>query len=111
MSNTEPRVVQPSLEELLPDPEARELFEEHLAAAEAATLLRSFRRRAGLSQQEVADRLRLTQARISQLESADGRDGPTYGVLRRVAHACGIDLTRILLEAVLPREAYEDRLD
>lgn len=99
MSETQDaREVQPVLEELLPSLPARTRFEETSAALEAAALIRTFRRHAlsasgthGISQTELAQRTGLTPARISQLEKGDGSNGPTYAVLRKIAHACGIE--------------------
>ena len=84
------RRVRPSLEELLPDPEAREAFDETSAALEAGRLVRAFRRKKGFTQSELADRLSITQARISAIETGEGRDGPSYALLKRIAHACGV---------------------
>lgn len=84
------RRVKPSLDELLPDPEAREAFDETSAALEAGRLVRAFRRRRGLTQSELASRLAITQARISAIETGEGRDGPSYALLKRIAHACGV---------------------
>jgi type VI secretion system protein ImpB len=91
-------LVQPSLEDLLTTPEARAAFEAKSAALEAAELIRGFRRRAvaadgtvGISQDELARRIGTSQARVSQIEKGEGRDGPSYALFRRIAYACGID--------------------
>ncbi len=90
--------VEPKLEELLRTPEARERYEEASAALEAADLVRSFRARAigagetrGITQTELATRLGISQARVSEIESGRGRDGPSFALLRRIARTCGID--------------------
>lgn len=100
-------LVQPSLEELLTTPEARAAFEAKSAALEAAELIRGFRRRAvaadgtvGISQDELARRIGTSQARVSQIENGEGRDGPSYALLRRIAFACGIDWTLMLRSIV-----------
>jgi predicted transcriptional regulator len=97
------RVVHPTLDELLPTAEARARFEEKAAALEAADLVRKMRLQAftssgtrGISQRELARRANMRQPQISQIESGEGRDGPTYAVLRRLAYACGLDWGRIL---------------
>ena len=97
------RVVHPTLDELLPTKEARARFEEKTAALEAADLVRKMRLQAltssgtrGISQRELARRASMRQPQISQIESGEGRDGPTYAVLRRLAYACGLDWGRII---------------
>ena len=97
------RVVHPTLDELLPTAEARARFEEKAAALEAADLVRKMRLQAltstgtrGITQRELARRARMRQPQISQIESGEGRDGPTYAVLRRLAYACGLDWGRII---------------
>jgi transcriptional regulator with XRE-family HTH domain len=82
--------VQPALAVLLPTPETMELFQQAAAALEAGRLVRGWREAAGLTQQQLADRLRLTQARISAIEKGRGRDGPTYGLMQRLAAACAV---------------------
>ena len=87
--NEKLRRVKPSLDELLPDPESREAFEEASAALEAGRLVRAFRQQRGITQRELADCLSITQARISAIETGEGRDGPSYALLKRIARACG----------------------
>jgi transcriptional regulator with XRE-family HTH domain len=97
----------PPVDELLPDAASRARFEEVSAALEAADLVRRMRRRAlsvqgtaGISQEELARRTGLSQPRISQIESSAGRDGLSYAVLRRIAHACGIDWGQMLRDGL-----------
>jgi ribosome-binding protein aMBF1 (putative translation factor) len=47
----------------------------------------------GISQQELARRLGVSQARISTIERGNGPQGPTYELLKRIARACGVELT------------------
>ena len=67
-------------------------------AVEAAQLLRSFRTNAGLSQKQLAERLGISQARVSQAELGGERDGPTYAFIKRVAQACGAIWPQLQLE-------------
>jgi predicted transcriptional regulator len=92
--------VRPRMEDLLPDQGDRHLFDEVSAALEAGSLMRCFREKANLSQGALADMLNMSQSRISQIENAEGRDGPTYRLLRRVASVCNINLTEVILTAV-----------
>ena len=96
--------VRPTEDDLLPDHADRELFEETSAALEAGSLIRCFRTKADLTQAGLAERLHVSQARISQLENAEGRDGPTYGLLRPLAAVCNINLTELLITAILRQE-------
>jgi len=82
--------VEPTLEELFPTPETMRMFQQATAALEAGRLVRGWREGAELTQKQLAERLRLTQARISAIEKGRGRDGPTYGLMQRLAAACGV---------------------
>lgn len=57
----------------------------------AADLVREARRRAGLTQAQLAERLATTQSTIARLE-AGGRD-PSFGTLENVIRACGLDMS------------------
>lgn len=92
MANDTPlRRVKPTLDELLPTPKLRLAYKE-TAALEAGKYVRALRKEAGLTQSALAARLSITQARISAIESGDGRDGPSYGLLKRIAKACDMSL-------------------
>jgi transcriptional regulator with XRE-family HTH domain len=68
-------------------------------------LIRTARKRAGLSQQELADRLQMPRSQIARWE-ADGVD-PGFAATRRVLRACGFDLSLALVpyEPDVEREA------
>ena len=57
----------------------------------SASLVREARRRAGLTQADLATRTGTTQSDIARLES--GRRLPTLERVRALASACGLDLT------------------
>lgn len=61
-------------------------------------LMRSARKRAGLSQQELADRLSMPRSQIARWES-DAVD-PGFATTRRVLQACGFDLSLALVPLV-----------
>ena len=66
---------------------------EENASLRAAEFLKEVRERAGLSQSELAAKLGVTQARISQIENAQShKGGPTFDLLSRISHACGGEL-------------------
>lgn len=100
--------VKPTLDELLPTSELQEAYEEASAALEAGKLVRALRKTAGLTQQALAERLSVTQARVSAIEAGEGRDGPSYGLLKRIAAACGTSAASVLAEAFSKRAAMDD---
>jgi ribosome-binding protein aMBF1 (putative translation factor) len=59
------------------------------AAADAAALVRRMRNDAGLSQRALGDRLGIKQARVSEIEAGVGPQGPSFGLMQRIAEACG----------------------
>lgn len=67
----------------------------------SAALIRTARRRAGLTQAELAARLGTTQSVIARWER--GGVEPAFETLARVVRACGLEL-RIELEAPDPAE-------
>jgi DNA-binding XRE family transcriptional regulator len=93
--------VKPDLSELLPTHELRLTYGDASAALEAGRFIRDWRKKAGLTQVALAQRIEVTQARVSAIESGDGRDGPSYSILRRVAEACGVSLAPVLGALVL----------
>lgn len=76
--------------------EAKEQFQTATYALEACALVREMRQKADgghpINQKELARRLKVSPARISTIESGDGPAGPTFALLRRIAHACGVRL-------------------
>lgn len=88
----------------------------------SADLLRQARRRAGLTQAELARRVGRPQSQIARWES--GRVEPSLESLRRLIRACGLELTyglanyddsyRPYIEQLLdltPQERIEDALE
>jgi transcriptional regulator with XRE-family HTH domain len=63
----------------------------------AAVLIREARRRAGLTQRELADRLGTTQSAIARLER--GRTEPSCKRVVDAVRACGLELVAQLLPA------------
>lgn len=60
-------------------------------------LVREARRRAGLTQRELAERAGTTQSAIARLER--GRSSPSLDTVRRLVRLCGLDLEVMLVEA------------
>ena len=59
-------------------------------------LVREARKRAGLTQRELAERAGTTQSAIARLES--GRTRPAYDEVLRLVRLCGFDLDTMLVE-------------
>ena len=74
------------LEEQLRDPDFAERFKGAGEAWDVALQLAALRQQAGLSQKELARRLKTSQQHISRLESP-GYEGHSLNNLRRVARA------------------------
>jgi len=64
---------------------------------QAGDLIREARRRAGLTQRELAERLGTTQSAIARLER--GGTEPSYERVAEALRACGLDLVPQLLRA------------
>jgi transcriptional regulator with XRE-family HTH domain len=58
--------------------------------------IREARRRAALSQRELAERAGTTQSAIARLET--GRSTPTFDTVLRLVRLCGFDLDVMLVE-------------
>ncbi len=81
-------------------------------ARAAARLLMQARKSAGLSQRELADRAKTTQAAVARIEG--GHTSPTLSTLARLINAAGFDLH---IELAAPQqtdaiiEAYKREID
>lgn len=60
-------------------------------------LIREARRRAGLTQQQLAERLGTTQSALARIES--GRTEPSFRRVVAIVRACGLDLEPHLVAA------------
>lgn len=99
-----------SLNELVgPSPTFAEQVRRSQDVLEGGSLVRRMRDmadgRTGISQEELARRLGLSQARISAIERGGGPQGPTYELLKRIARACGL----VLQPTLQPRSADDVR--
>ncbi len=84
------------LEKQLCDPDFAERFKQAGEAWDVALQLANLREQAGLSQTELARRLKTTQQQVSRLESP-GYEGHSLSMLRRVAAALHARV-RVVLE-------------
>lgn len=85
--------------ELLHNKDVRSGYFARTAVIEAADLCRQMRQAAGLTQDQLARRLDVKQARIARIESGKGVHGPSVDVLSRVAAACG---KKLVIKAEAP---------
>ncbi len=72
-------------------------------AKRAGLLLRTMRNAAGFSQTKLGEKARMNQTDISALENGDGKQGPTFDVLARVADACGFYITFSIKTVARPK--------
>ena len=84
------------LAEQLRDPAFAERFQQACEAWDVALQIAALRKQAGLTQKELAHRLKTSQQQISRLESP-GYEGHSLGMLRRVAKALSAKV-RVVLE-------------
>jgi transcriptional regulator with XRE-family HTH domain len=85
------------LEEQLKDPVFAERFERAGEAWDVALQIVALREKAGLSQTQLARKLKTTQQQISRLESTD-YEGHSLSMLRRVARVLNAHV-RVVFEA------------
>jgi transcriptional regulator with XRE-family HTH domain len=79
------------LEEHLSDPDFAERFDAAGQAWEVALQIAALREKAGLTQKELALKLKTSQQQISRLESP-AYEGHSLSMLRRVAHALNAEV-------------------
>ncbi len=75
-------------ERLLADPDTRAIYEEEAAKKELWLQLVEARQAAGLTQQQMAERLGVTQSQIARIEKR-GYDAYTLNTLRRYVEGLG----------------------
>ena len=66
-----------------------ELIDSEYASLRAAEFVKETRESANLSRTALAHKLGVSAARITQLESGEGRYGPSVALLARIVEACG----------------------
>ena len=91
------------LEEQLQDPAFAERFRQAGEAWDVALQLAALRQAAGLSQKDLARKLRTSQQQISRLESP-AYEGHSLSMLRRVAKALNAEL-RVVFDPLPPPAA------
>jgi transcriptional regulator with XRE-family HTH domain len=81
------------------DEELREMIRQEVLNSEIGQMIYDARRKAGLTQRQLAHRIGTTQSVISRLESAD-YEGHSLGMLHRIAEALGKKLELRLSEVL-----------
>ncbi len=90
------------LEEQLRDPDFAERFRRAGEAWDVALKIAALREKAGLSQKDLARKLKTSQQNISRLESP-AYEGHSLSMLRRVAHALNAEV-KVVFEPVHARK-------
>lgn len=80
------------------DPELATAFEEELSSADIASQIYYLRKRAGLSQRQLAAKLGTTASVICRLEDSD-YEGHSLSMLRRIAAVLGRQVKIVLVPA------------
>ncbi len=97
------------LEEQLKDPDFADRFKRAGEAWDIALQITALRKESGLSQKELAQRVRTSQQQISRLESPS-YEGHSLSMLRRVAEALGATVNvRIQRKRVQRQAAVAER--
>jgi len=89
------------LQEQLKDKAFANRFEQAGEAWDIALQLAALRKQAGISQKELARKLKTSQQQVSRLESP-AYEGHSLGMLRRVAHALNAEV-KVVFEPVRDR--------
>ncbi len=91
-------------EKIMNNPEAKETYERKKHEIQIALLMRSVRKEANLSQEEVAKRMKTTRSAVSRMESSGaGRHSPSIDTLLKYAHALGYALKIDFMPIERPR--------
>ncbi len=86
------KMAQSFFDKMLRDPEIRMHYEEEKTKSTIAQAVRAARTRAGLTQTELAQKIKTTQSVIARLESGTDQRTPTLDLLARIASACDAEL-------------------
>jgi len=83
--------IQSSKEKAFANPEVKAEYDALENEFSFIDQLLSMRAKAGLTQEQVAERMRTRKSNISRLER--GNTNPSWSTLSRYAHACGFELS------------------
>ena len=86
------KMAQPFFDKMLRDPEIRLHYEKEKAKTQIAYSVKAARTRAGLTQEELAEKIGTTQSVIARLEGGNDKRTPSLDLLARIASACDAEL-------------------
>jgi ribosome-binding protein aMBF1 (putative translation factor) len=79
-------------DKMLRDPEIKMHYEQEKTKTNIAYAVRAARTRAGLTQAELAKKIKTTQSVIARLEGGTDKRTPSLDLLARIASACDAEL-------------------
>ncbi len=91
MQRTKKRTLKSSLAKKLKNKSFKEAYEHYASALEVGYIIRDVRKKAGMTQIELAKKLGVSQQVISRLEHGDA-DNPTIKTLQKIATVTGTKL-------------------
>lgn len=86
------RPARPFVEKLLKNKELRVHYEEEKARTRIAMLVKKLRQHAGLTQIQLAKKIKTSQSVIARLEGGNDSRMPSLPMLAHIAEACGAAL-------------------
>jgi len=94
MAKRRPNLHEQLTQSVLLDPEARAEYEAFKIQLEVAEKMKAYRKKAHLTQQDVADRMKTKKSAIARVEAAGGRGkhSPSLNTLSKYAQAIGYRL-------------------
>lgn len=96
-------------DELMRDTEFSKGYEQQSQVVRIGQMLRVARESQGLTQVQLAERLKISQSEISRLEKGEGINGPTFDTIVSVAHALKLQLVVGFSEAGQPASGESGR--
>ncbi len=79
-------------EQAMKDPEVREEYEKLKPFYELRRQLIALRKKAGLTQEDLAEKLHTKKSNISRLESVNSKNSPRLSTIEEYAHAMGYEV-------------------
>ncbi len=88
-------------EQALKDPEVREEYEKLKPFYELRRQLIALRKNAGLTQEDLAEKLHTKKSNISRLESVNSKNSPRLSTIEEYAHAMGYEVKIDFVPSIL----------
>ena len=86
------KIFDPLMKRLLKKPKLKAYYEQEKAKAELAMVLHLARKKANLTQKQIAKKIGTSQGVIARLESGEETVNPTFDLLDRFGRACGLKI-------------------